>query len=254
MSPPVRRKRGGNQRRDPERRSRPVEEWPQRHRDAWDRARQPGDRLRPGGPASRWAPRSLAKTAHGYGRFLTWCDRQGKLSPDSSPGEGVTDRAVADYIDNLLAVGNSTQTAICRIEELYSALRVMAPDKEWRWLYQFVGQLQDEALPSPRRLAQEQYAHAQNLLDLGVALMAQAEAADNFTKLQQAMMFRDGIIIALLAARPIRLDNVANLEIGRSVIGDGCSYKIVLDAEENMGFSLEIRGRSAHSDIRGPSS
>jgi hypothetical protein len=178
MSPPARGKRGGNQRRDPARRSRPVAEWPQRHRDAWDRARKPGDRLHPGGPASSWAPRSLTKTAHGYGRFLTWCDRQGKLHPDSSPGEGVSDRAAADYIDHLLAVGNSAQTAICRIEELYNALRVMAPTKEWRWLYQFVAQLKDEALPSPRRLAQQQHAKAKALLDLGMALMARAEAAN----------------------------------------------------------------------------
>jgi len=232
MSPPARRKRGGNQRRDPARRSRPVAEWPQLHRDAWDRARQPGDRLHPGGPASRWAPRSVAKTEHGYGRFLTWCDRQGNLSPESVPGDRVTDRAVADYIDHLLAVGNGTQTAICRIEELYNALRVMAPAKEWRWLYQFVAQLKDEALPSPRRLAQQQHAKTRPLLDLGLALMAQAETANNLTELQKATMFRDGAIIALLTARPIRVDNFASLRMDHSFIGDRASYKIMLKADE----------------------
>jgi integrase/recombinase XerC len=232
MSPPVRRKRGGNQRRDPIRRSRPVAEWPQLHREAWDRAPQPGDRLHPGGPASRRAPRSVAKIENGYGRFLTWHDLQGNLNPDSAPGEGVTDRVVADYIDHLLAVGNSSQTAICRIEELYNALRVMAPAKEWRWLYQFVGQLKDEALPSSRRLAQEQHAKPKPLLDLGLSLMARAEAPNNLTELQEAMMFRDGAIIALLAARPIRVANFASLRMDHSFIGDGASYKIMLNDDE----------------------
>jgi integrase/recombinase XerC len=175
----------------------------------------------------------VAKTEHGYGRFLTWLDREGNLAPDSAPGEGVTDRAVADYIDHLLAVGNSTQTAICRIEELYNALRVMAPPgKKWRWLYQFVAQLKDEALPSPRRLAQEQHAKPKPLLDLGLALMARAEAANNLTELQEAMMYRDGAIIALLAARPIRIDNFASLQMDHSFVGDGASYKIMLKADE----------------------
>jgi hypothetical protein len=35
MSPPVRRPRGGNQRRDPARRPQPVEEWPAVDRLAW---------------------------------------------------------------------------------------------------------------------------------------------------------------------------------------------------------------------------
>jgi integrase/recombinase XerD len=45
-------------------------------------------------------------------------------------------------------------------------------------------------------------------------------------------MFRDGVIIVLLAARPIRLDNVANLGVGHSVVGDGVGYKIMLQVNE----------------------
>ena len=230
MSPPVRRQRGGNQRRDPARRCRPVEEWPPSHRAAWHMASRPGDRLHPGGPASRWAPRSLAKTEKGYGRFLTWWDLQGKLDATASPGIGVTQALVAGYIDDLLALGNSTHTAICRVEELYDALRVMAPETTWHWLNQFVAQLRDEIVPSPRRQAQLQ--HADTLFDLGVTLMAQAEAAAGLTLLQQATMFRDGVIIALLAARPIRIGNLVGMRIGRNFIGDGATYKIMLRGKE----------------------
>jgi hypothetical protein len=134
VSPPVRRPRGGNQRRDPARRPHAVEEWPAIDRLAWAAALKQGDRLRAGGPASRWAPRTQAIRAQGYGRWLTWLDRRGWLAPLVPPAERVTRERVATYIDDLLVFGNAASTALCRIDELYNALRVIAPEGNFRWL------------------------------------------------------------------------------------------------------------------------
>ena len=164
MSPPVRRQRGGNQRRDPARRCRPVAEWPQTHRHAWTMAVRQGDRLNPGGPASQWAPRSKLKTEKGYGRFLTWLDLRGELDPESPPGTGVTPARIATFIDDLLGQGNTTYTALGRIQELYDALRSMAPTSSWRWFHDFAAQLRDEVVTSKKKL--EQIQHVDELLEV----------------------------------------------------------------------------------------
>jgi integrase/recombinase XerD len=50
-----------------------------------------------------------------------------------------------------------------------------------------------------------------------------AEAPAQSTDRLRAMQFRDGLIIALLAARPLRLRNLTRLELDRTVgrRGDG---------------------------------
>ncbi len=226
MSPPIRRKRGGNQRRDPARRCRPVAEWPELHRRAWELALRPGDRLEPGGPASRWAARSATKTEKGYGRFLTWLDLRGELDPNAPLGTGITPALIATYIDDLLALGNNAATARCRAQELGDALRVMAPAFDWSWFNDFDAQLRDEIVPSARKRAQLQ--HADQLLGLGLDLMNRAEAAKDLTTLRRAELYRDGMSIALLAARPIRIGNFTALTIGGTFVDGAVGYRIIL--------------------------
>ena len=61
--------------------------------------------------------------------------------------------------------------------------------------------------------------HACDLLRLGETLMA--EASQQSTTRLRAMQFRDGLIIALLAARPLRLRNLAGLELDRTLTRRG---------------------------------
>lgn len=241
MSPPIRRKRGGNQRRDPARRYRPVAEWPELHRRAWELALEPGDRLRAGGPASRWAARSVTKTQQGYGRFLTWLDQRGGLDPHALPGTGITPALIATYIDHLLALGNNASTARCRAQELGDALRVMAPAFDWSWFNELDVRLRDEIVPSARKRAQMQ--HADQLLGLGLDLMRRAEAAKNLTTLRRAELYRDGMSIALLAARPIRIGNFTALTIGGTLIDRAVGYQITLhksDVKNRRPLEYEV--------------
>jgi integrase len=60
----------------------------------------------------------------------------------------------------------------------------------------------------------------------------EAETAEKITKLARARLFRDGLMVALLACCPIRLKNYINLEIGRSFIQIKNVWWIVLPASE----------------------
>jgi site-specific recombinase XerD len=61
--------------------------------------------------------------------------------------------------------------------------------------------------------------------------MAEAEITKR-PKLSRARMFRNGLMMALLAYCPIRLKNFAALEIGRSFVNDDGNWWIVLTAAE----------------------
>ena len=66
------------------------------------------------------------------------------------------------------------------------------------------------------------------LYGLGLSLMAQA--ATKSTPRLAAMAFRDGLMIALLALRPLRRGNFINLTIGEYLVRTGAGWTIILPA------------------------
>jgi site-specific recombinase XerD len=69
------------------------------------------------------------------------------------------------------------------------------------------------------------------LADAGLTLMADAEIAKR-PKLTRARIFRNGLMIALLAYCPVRPKNFAALEIGRSFVNVDGTWWIMLTAAE----------------------
>ena len=107
----------------------------------------------------------------------------------------------------------------------------MAPMRDWTWLKVAQRNLRARAKPENDKLARLQ--SADKLEDLGFSLMAEAETVacskDHdgaaMTLLQRAIAFRDGLMIALLIRRPLRIKNFHSLEIGKTlVIGDGTAH------------------------------
>jgi integrase len=96
------------------------------------------------------------------------------------------------------------------------------------WLIEIERELFSEMTP---RSKWDRVVFAHILVDAGLTLMAEAEAA-NRPKLTRARMFRNGLMIALLAYCPIRLKNFGALEIGRSFVNVDGTWWIVLTAAE----------------------
>ena len=65
----------------------------------------------------------------------------------------------------------------------------------------------------------------------GMLTMTAAEAAD-VADWRQALHYRDGLMIALLAARPLRRRNFAAIEIGRQLRCSGAGYRLQFEASE----------------------
>ena len=69
----------------------------------------------------------------------------------------------------------------------------------------------------------------ERLVEAGLTLIREADADINGPQLRRALLFRNGLMVALLAPCPIRLRNFAALEIGRSFLRLESGWWIVLE-------------------------
>ena len=76
------------------------------------------------------------------------------------------------------------------------------------------------------------------LLDLGLELMT---GAQNETPVRRLIAYRDGLLIALLSARPLRIRNLVGLALDRNLVRRGKAWWIeVRAAETKTGEPIEL--------------
>jgi integrase/recombinase XerD len=172
-----------------------------------------------------------AKTAAGYGRWLSWLAERG-VDINQPPPDRVTRQRVEAYIADLRRI-NGDFTIVFRLEELYDAIRVMAPDYDWSWLRRVQNALRSRGVAVRNKTTRIQPAGA--LVKLGKMLMHRAETAVTKPPLRRAVLFRDGLMIAFLAYRPLRLSNLAMITLGRHLIRQSSGYRLYFSGCEVKG-------------------
>jgi integrase len=115
-------------------------------------------------------------------------------------------------------------------------MRDVWPAHDWSWLCAVQKRAQRFAEPSRNKDAR--IVPQQDLLRLGCELMQQAAAMSMSEDLRAgpghpALLFRDGLIIALLAMRPLRQRNFLALQIGRCLRRDRDGWQIQIPADES---------------------
>jgi integrase len=209
-------------------RSLPIELWPEADRDAWIAARQPAQRLKRGGTAAHLKPITRNDLARRYGYFLDFLSRQDLLDVDAMVAADVTPANIEAYIAELKARVGSV-TVYGSVYKLRRASQLIAPSRDFAWLAEIE---KDLALVMRPRSKFDRMVLAEVLVEAGLTLIHQAEAAHGLTSLARARQARNGLMVALLALCPIRLKNFAALEIGRSFVDIKGKWWIVLTALE----------------------
>jgi len=221
--------------RSPERACRKIEQWPATDRRLFEDSLVPGDLLEPGGSRAKYRAISNRRVERGYGRFLTFCERAGLLD-DGPPADRITRDAVAAYVFELQQFGNSTNTILSRLQDLHEAALVMDPAEDWTWIRRVAARIR--AQHKPARDKGSKMVGSDDLVALGSRLMEEAEQLS--TPRLRAIQFRDGLLIALVALRPLRRKNLTELEIGRHLIRIGAEWHIVFQEDETKtGTPLE---------------
>jgi integrase len=117
---------------------------------------------------------------------------------------------------------------IARLIELKIMAGVMDPGRDWSWIYRMASSIR--ARHKPARPKRHRLVDITRLLDLGISLMAEAE--NQSTKLRRFKAYRDGLMIALLASRPLRLRNLTGLALDRTLVRRGDAWWVQIPAAE----------------------
>lgn len=192
-----------------------VSDWSAADRRVWQDSHRPGGLFDSSSPAAQWAGASRRKTASGYGRWLHWLQQSGQYDPDAAAGQRVTPARVLAYLRDL-ENNCAPMTRLCRLQELRDAMRVMAPATDCSWLTDFYQTLRARSASS--RNKRQRIKPVGELADLGIAMMAAAEHERDWSARRRAVHYRDGLMITLLAYRPLRLQNLAAIRLGTHLV------------------------------------
>ena len=210
------------------RKSLPLSEWPEPDRLAWLAALDPGrDVFEDAGPAARWAAATRAGVRHGYGRWLGFLAAHEPDALALDPGARADVARVGRFLAHLSeTVGPASRHVTA--QHLRDALAAMAPGHDRAALGRLVARLGRDRRPRDKR---PRLVATGRLLALGQALMDGVPAGVAL-RAGDLLAYRDGLMVALLAARPLRRRNFAAIELGRHLVAVGAGFHLVFDAGE----------------------
>jgi site-specific recombinase XerD len=166
------------------------------------------------GLAAHWRPKTRHTVMTNYGLWLAWLKERGDLDPTKSPAERATKPRISAYLDDLRARGLAPITISNRITNLREALRVMEPGVDLSFLDHVMVRV--NAAATPVRPKRPRMVSPRDLLEGAIREMSRLDAARRSPHSRRtAERYRDALIIAFLATRPLRIANLAAIELGR---------------------------------------
>jgi hypothetical protein len=195
-----------------------VADWPERDRALWAEAARPADLFDDPRPSAGWRPATRTNVAKAYGRWLGWLTATGELDPGAEPDMRALPDRVGAYGQALRANLAST-TVATYLQGLAMALDAMVPQHERQWLWDAVNIASRHAHST--RLKRDHLVPVKTLLAFGQELMATANTGD---AISDAVRYRDGLMVMLLAERPIRIKNLQMMAFGKHLVLVGARY------------------------------
>lgn len=215
-----------------------LSDWPTPDRRLWLSALEPRDIFdKADSPAEDWSAASRTMIEEAYGRWLIWLAAHGMLDQTANPGDRVSSEVFSRFVIEIRAQ-LTPMTVTIIVGRIKRMMNVLAPNADWRWMSTLNRNLKRTAVPTRQKHAK--IVEAAALYKLGTDLCRAADElpADHYRAPQLA---RDGLLIALLAARPIRLSNLTSIEIGKHLIRDAELYRLIFAPEETkVGRPIDL--------------
>ena len=208
-----------------------LRDWPAGDQAAWVNARRVADIFDDPGLASHWRQKTSDTVLRNYSIWLAWLREAGRLTADCSPAARAARETLGAFHDWLRARSLSPVTIAGRVRNLREALRVMDPDGDRSAIDHLLVRV--EAVAEPVRNKGVRVVSPSLLTQVGIDRMCKYRPSPKRPASRvDAERHRDGLIIAFLAARPIRLENLAALELGRHLERRADAYWCRISAEE----------------------
>jgi site-specific recombinase XerD len=211
-----------------------VTDWPALDRQAWSHALPENEgTLAEGNGAANWRQSTRELHSRCYGIWLSWLRSEGLLIEEERPEQRVTKARLAAYLQAERALGNGARTLLNHAVGLRHMFEVLAPNEDWKWMLPMIGKLRSAVKPVKNH---SDLPSIRELFELGMAIMCRVPDLDNGSPKQHAIWFRNGLAIALLAARPLmRRNNLATIEIDRNLVAEGSDYRLHFSADKMKG-------------------
>lgn len=195
----------------------PLETWPIGDQNAYQAACIKGDPFQAGGLAANWRPATHASRIGAYGRFLGYAIRMANAGELLQGPTVISPGQIGTYLRFLRERGSASRTIASTVQQLHAAATALWPGTDWRWLAGIRNR--EERLAEPLRHKEARIVPQGELVRLGWDMMRKAEEVDLYGNrclgpLRAAVGFRDGLMIALLALRPLRRTNFLALSLG----------------------------------------
>jgi integrase len=207
----------------------PFEDWPVADRQAWEVAVTPASLFGNGGTAAHWALATLHGYRATYGRWLRFLISRGWSDAQAPFGSRARPDRVAAYVESL-EVRVSPLSVWSYISDLHNIHYRLAPDHDWSWLRDIVNRLHLRV--GSRHIAPGRLRPIDELFRAGMAAMDRAEAEGPQPRLRDSVHYRNGLMVALLAATLLRMNNFARLELGRTLIRQSDGYLLAVPSAE----------------------
>ena len=206
----------------------PIALWPEEDRALWLQSLEQDDPFSEVGKRAHLRSISNHKVEKGYGRYMTCLTRH---EPDALNGRAC-DRINRDrvklFIADMEAEGNRKMTLLARLQELHSIAVILDPANPFQFIKDFEARIRQRTETS--RHAERPFTATDELLSLGLKLMQ--NAGQQTTDRLKAIDYRDGLLIALLAMRPMRRKNFAALKLDKNIVQFDGIWRIRLGPEE----------------------
>lgn len=206
------------------------EYWPPAHKEAWRQLFIENDLFDKNKPTLKWRYDTINKVQKGYGIWLSFNSQCSLDITHTQPAELVTQASVLAYREAFIKRNAADLTIFSHINELYLAIKNLSPNNDWSWLKRASNNLRNRAQQRKEKLPRLK--SSDKLINCGYSFMNEAERNKNLSPYKRAIFFRDGLMIALLAYRPVRAKNFVNIKINENLIQTGGQWLIRFSPRE----------------------
>ncbi|WID94866.1 site-specific integrase [Bosea vestrisii] len=214
----------GHVRSDTQRRCLKVTAWPVKDRELYEQAiiDDPFSDLV---AAAKWRPATRHKNERGYGRWLTFLVRRGE-DVTRPAAVRVTQANVDAFVRELQVQGVKPGTLRNRLFELLAVISSIAPEVDWSWLRSRANSQSRRAKVASARV---------RFLEVAIVVAACERALSGAPRphpLKLVPGYRNWLILYFLAYVPVRLGNLASLELDRHLARRNGEWLVTLQPEE----------------------
>jgi integrase len=202
---------------------------------AWREAIAEGDVFDGRGPATHWAATTRSAVMAAYGRYLSFLAASEPSVLAEHPTERLTEDQLTRYLSHL-SESAGTMGRHMYFAKLRDAVRVMFPGNVPQHLSRLVARLKSERRP---RSKAARIVITARLTALGTSLMKGAIGPQG--EIINPVGYRDGLMIALLSLRPVRMRTFSLIRVGKHLQQVGEEWRMVFEGPESKsGRAFEI--------------